>query len=280
MIHLPKILQAFLFQRNSSLPSSIVSDVSETTSITYDEYDRDDDVSIATTYSATMKQQQQEEGAFLTNEYEEYDYPKSPNHSPVGMLMASSSSTRIATVQQQQGHTFMSKSVPIACPTPSRDLVQEKEFEQDLMYMYNEATWRMYHRIVDARATTACSKDGTMTHSKKKSSPSTSSSHTAMNLNKRTTVSWNVNENTHPNHPSFKVNNHQRKVKHMSTELQTIPDIMYARSKTVPIPFTTTTTTSHYQNNNNLTGILNESLLPHDYDSTNEDEIHIFHMDD
>ena len=45
----------------------------------------------------------------------------------------------------------MGRSVPIACPSPSQDHFREKEFEEDLTTMYNESTWRMYHRIVDAR---------------------------------------------------------------------------------------------------------------------------------
>ena len=43
------------------------------------------------------------------------------------------------------------RSVPIACPSPSQDHLREQEFEEDLTTMYNESTWRMYHRIVNAR---------------------------------------------------------------------------------------------------------------------------------
>jgi hypothetical protein len=45
----------------------------------------------------------------------------------------------------------MGKSLPIACPSPSKHHVREKEFEEDMMAVYDAATWRMYNRIVDSR---------------------------------------------------------------------------------------------------------------------------------
>lgn len=131
MSPLQYLLQAFF----TNMQSAHQSDVSETTSSTDDDYQ--DDTSISTTSST---RQQTEEGWNNIRESNKSEIMEATRSHVFGTTSSRLISTR-----------SMGKSLPIACPSPSRDHARDKEFEEDMMYVYNEATWRMYHRIVDAR---------------------------------------------------------------------------------------------------------------------------------
>jgi len=128
MTHFQSILQALF-----TMPSSQSSDVSDT--ITLDDDYRDD-----TSISTASSPHPNADG--IRNHHNELHKPE---------YEASRSQAFTSTQARLISVKSMGKSLPIACPTPSRDHIREKEFEQDLKFMYNESTWRMYNRIVDAR---------------------------------------------------------------------------------------------------------------------------------
>ena len=54
-------------------------------------------------------------------------------------------------VQIEQNYECQTKPLPIPCGPQSKEAEREEELHQELMHVYNDATWKMYYRIQNAR---------------------------------------------------------------------------------------------------------------------------------